>query len=670
MFQNMLCFQKACKTIILLLLYYFLTGQSDLVQADPPYPFCANNTSNYSSIPSQNTLNNLFTSLVSKSFESKFYNTSSSSSSSDDSDKVYGSYMCLRYITNENCMICVSSATRNIRELCPSTTEAVVWEEMCQIRYSNKNFFGSLDVSENRGLHNPLNISEPEQLGSAVKELLSHLTEKAAFDPSPNKYYAADKKAYKDTDDTLHAVVQCSGDLSPIDCKNCLEIAIKNASTCCSFTHGARILSKSCYLRYELYDFYTDESDTKAPGQKWVPGNSSKWSIRMAIIFVVSAFLAMLVLGFFVYCLKVKLGSRKGKNHEVVMLHNMGDPNEMAILQKHFQSRDEQKAGEFPYIDLASIHAATDNFAESNLLGQGGFGPVYKGELSDGREVAVKRLSSCSEQGSEEFSNEVLLIMKLQHKNLVRLLGFCVNGAENLLVYEYMPNGSLDVLLFDPSKRAQLDWSSRLNIISGIAKGMLYLHEDSRLRIIHRDLKASNVLLDSHMNPKISDFGMARIFVGAEGEASTCRLVGTYGYMAPEYAMEGHYSVKSDVFSFGVLLFEIITGKRSAGFQQSKRAPSLIAYAWQLWNEGTAIELMDPLLTDSCSQEEFLRCVYLGLLCVQEDAQDRPTMSSVVVMLNSGSEALQQPERPAFSWGISKDYDEINVDSLSINSIK
>ncbi|CAN1281426.1 G-type lectin S-receptor-like serine/threonine-protein kinase At4g27290 [Linum perenne] len=289
----------------------------------------------------------------------------------------------------------------------------------------------------------------------------------------------------------------------------------------------------------------------------------------------------------------------------------------------------------------------------SNKLGEGGYGPVYVGVMVDGQEIAVKRLSSFSGQGIKEFKNEVLLISKLQHRNLVKLLGCCIQGDEKMLVYEYMPNKSLDSFIFDDGRSRLLDWGKRFNIICGIARGLLYLHQDSRLRIIHRDLKASNVLLDDELNPKISDFGLARSFGGDASEGNTNRVVGTYGYMAPEYAADGLFSVKSDVFSFGILVLEIISRKKSRGFYHADRSSNLIGYAWKLWKEGKALEIMDSALDEECSENvsQVMRCIHIGLLCVQNCADDRPTMANVVMMLGGGEETaalLPQPKEPGF----------------------
>ncbi|XP_009345308.2 G-type lectin S-receptor-like serine/threonine-protein kinase B120 [Pyrus x bretschneideri] len=309
-----------------------------------------------------------------------------------------------------------------------------------------------------------------------------------------------------------------------------------------------------------------------------------------------------------------------------------------------------QKDQELPLFSFSSIQTATNDFAKANKLGEGGYGPVYKGLLMDGREIAVKRLSEISRQGLEEFKNEVLVICKLQHRNLVRLLGCCIEGEESILIYEYMPNKSLDSFIFDSTKRKLLDWRKRMNIIEGIAQGILYLHKYSRLRIIHRDLKTSNILLDSGMNPKISDFGMARIFADSDTKGKTSRVVGTFGYMSPEYAMGGLFSKKSDVFSFGVILLEIISGKKNIAFFEADDPLNLLGNAWSLWKEGKSNELMDSTLSGSCSSNEGTRCIQVGLLCVQERAMDRPNMSDVVLMLSNETFALPLPKKEPASW--------------------
>ncbi|KAE8775355.1 Receptor-like serine/threonine-protein kinase SD1-7 [Hordeum vulgare] len=310
--------------------------------------------------------------------------------------------------------------------------------------------------------------------------------------------------------------------------------------------------------------------------------------------------------------------------------------------------RLEEKSSEFTLFDFSEILHATHNFSEEALLGQGGFGPVYKGQLPDGMEIAVKRLASHSGQGFAEFKNEVELIAKLQHNNLVKLMGCCIHGDEKLLVYEYLPNKSLDFFIFDESRIALVDWNKRCVIIEGIAQGLMYLHKHSRLRIIHRDLKASNILLDLDMNPKISDFGLAKIFSSNDTQGTTKRVVGTYGYMSPEYASQGIYSVKSDVFSFGVLLLEILSGKRNSGFHEHEDFLNLLGYSWQLWEGGRCLELLEASVVNEVHAAEARRYINIALMCVQEHADDRPTMSNVVTMLNSDSVVLPKPNHPAY----------------------
>ncbi|KAH6826693.1 S-locus lectin protein kinase family protein [Perilla frutescens var. hirtella] len=306
------------------------------------------------------------------------------------------------------------------------------------------------------------------------------------------------------------------------------------------------------------------------------------------------------------------------------------------------------KLEELHIFKFQMLSNATDKFDPVNKLGQGGFGLVYKGKFPNGQDIAVKRLARSSDQGVKEFMNEFEVTSRLQHRNLVRLLGCCVESEEKLLVYEYMPNGSLDAYLFSSYKREFFDWKKRKLIIEGICRGLLYLHRDSRLKIIHRDLKASNILLDEDLNPKISDFGMARIFRGKAAEANTKRVVGTYGYMSPEYALQGIFSEKSDVYSFGVLLLEIVSGKKNSCFYDEDQGLFLIAYAWKLWNDGNIVTLMDPSIYDAGLEGDIVRYANVGLLCVQKRAADRPNISTVLSMLSCEIVDLPLPKQPAF----------------------
>ncbi|XP_035541652.1 cysteine-rich receptor-like protein kinase 4 [Juglans regia] len=272
---------------------------------------------------------------------------------------------------------------------------------------------------------------------------------------------------------------------------------------------------------------------------------------------------------------------------------------------EHERKRGRAAAPNLQVFTLAGIEAATGELSIENKLREGGYGPVYKGELPNGQDIAVKKLSKTSTQGFEEFKNEVVLTAKLQHVNLVRLLGFCTERNEQMLIYEYMPNKSLDFYLFeiDPSKSFILDWRRRIGIIEGITQGLL-------------------------------------------------------GYVPPEYVKKGVYSTKSDVYSFGVLLLQIISGKRNAYYYGLDESLNLLDYAYELWKEGKGMELMDPVLDDTISSLKLIRCMQTALLCVQETAKDRPSMLEVSSMLKNESAVLTIPKKPAFSRKTDEDQEE------------
>ncbi|CAL4987676.1 unnamed protein product [Urochloa decumbens] len=302
---------------------------------------------------------------------------------------------------------------------------------------------------------------------------------------------------------------------------------------------------------------------------------------------------------------------------------------------------------QFTLFDLPTLQEATEHFSEKNKLGEGGFGTVYKGILFDGQEIAVKKLIGRTGHGLLQLHNELRVLAELQHKNLVMLHGFCSDRNDTLLVYEYIKNGSLDNFLFDDSNRNELKWEQQYNIILGIAKGILYLHEDSSTRIIHRDLKPNNILLDDDMEPKIADFGVARLLGEGHTHTGTSGIVGTLGYIAPEYVM-GIISPKIDIFSFGVLVLEIVTRRSNCSYDHS--TVNLLTDVWEHWTKGTMSQML-PQSLDGYSRTQALRCTHVGLLCVQPDPDDRPDISSVVSMLTRDSMELHLPAQPAFFFG-------------------
>ncbi|KAI3947319.1 hypothetical protein MKW92_005984 [Papaver armeniacum] len=555
-----------------------------------------------------------------------------SANTGSEPDTVYGSFQCRSDLKSNECEDCFDSATEDITKSirCPNSKQGILWYEECILRYSNESLHPILQDKPVFYIVNETTVTSTNQ--DEFSKTLARLVEKLVRESTVAKNQFATGEADFATSRKIYGLVQCTlPDISSTDCNKCLSRVAANLSVCCDGKIGARVLNPTCNFRYELYPFYESKAITAAPPQSSLPPpkyeKPRKSPAKTVIIVVVPSVVVLCIIT--IWCLRSRWACATRKTKQIDKIYEI-------------------HSDESVQFNFSAIRAATNNFSNANKLGEGGFGPVYKGTLSDEQEVAVKRLSRFSDQGEEEFKNEVALLVKLQHRNLVRLLGFCLDGHERLLVYNFMPNSSLDKFIFDSVKRTYLDWEKRYKIIGGIARGLLYLHEDSRLKIIHRDLKASNILLDADMNPKIADFGMARLFKVDQTQASTERIVGTYGYMAPEYALHGKFSEKSDVFSFGVLVLEILNGNKNNSFVDPETSGDLVSYAWRHWNNGSALDMLDSVLKEHHSESEVMRCIHIGLLCVQEDASDRPTMALIVLMLSNYSTTLPVPSLPAF----------------------
>ncbi|KAL5707581.1 non-specific protein-tyrosine kinase [Ranunculus cassubicifolius] len=592
--------------LLLLLQFNLTTAQTKLQQ------FCYDDYSSNSQYEAN--LEILLTSIANNTTGSKarFYTNTVGTIP----DRIFGIFQCRGDVSPEECNKCAQAATVGIVDQCPRKKDITIYYDKCWMRYSNKVIISTMS-GDPKWSSEGKNVSNPDQFRNKLNQLMLEIVAHAISNSTEIMYYASGEKRVIDSQ-TIYGLVQCSQDISRRDCGRCLTNSVNQIPPFFYAKDSGRLLKPSCSMHFDIFKFYDSAiSPVLTTRQPKASDAVTK------IVFPTGSVLLILVL------ITVTLMYLRRKK-KLEISKNLKEIPTVGSLQFNF----------------ATVTSATDNFHDLNKIGEGGFGAVYKGTLQDGRKVAVKRLSTNSGQGVKEFKNEVLLLAKLQHRNLVRLLGFCLEGREKLLIYEYVPNASLDRFIFGPVIHTSLDWGRRYNIIQGVARGLLYLHEDSPNRIIHRDLKASNILLDAQLNPKISDFGLARLFVVDQIEDKTKKIVGTYGYMPPEYLLKGHFSVKLDVFSFGVLVLEIITGQRNSSFQSSDGDQDLLCFAWREWEEENAMELVDPMMREDYSRDEVMRCVQMALLCVQNQVERRPTMASVVLMLNNHLVDLPAPCTP------------------------
>ncbi|KAM3277248.1 hypothetical protein ACQJBY_045224 [Aegilops geniculata] len=584
--------------------------------------------------------------------------------------QVWALALCRGDANATSCSDCLAQGFQDLPSACAYSKEATMYYDACFIHYSNLHLRASDDTASSSALSvsdSANATAEPARFDRVVAALLNATADYAAYNSTTTRtYYASGVVPFDQEIPEVYSWAQCTPDLTPARCRDCLANMIRLLGTPL-YSVGAGYLGIRCSVRYENKPFLDGPLMVRLPGTSDGSGAPSpspspspvpapapvpavvpnvvtpvaavkggrKYNVPGMVLIVLLPTLAAanLVVGFFMWRCRQRSPAAKQR------------------YQSYSTEAEDTESVDSMFMDISTLQAATGDFAESNKLGEGGFGAVYKGTLPDGEDIAVKRLSKSSTQGVEELKNELALVAKLKHRNLVRLVGVCLEQQERLLVYELVPNGSLDQILFDTEKREQLDWGKRQKIIRGIARGLQYLHEDSQLKVVHRDLKASNVLLDANMNPKISDFGLARLFGRDQTQGVTNRVIGTYGYMAPEYVMRGNYSVKSDVFSFGVMVLEILTGTKNSDTTQSE---DLLTTVWEHWTAGAVLEKMDPCMNSSFSENDVMRCIQVGLLCVQENPVDRPVMSTVGMMLGSNTVSLSAPSKPAFTFYASR----------------
>ncbi|WZY85274.1 hypothetical protein YC2023_031658 [Brassica napus] len=538
-------------TCVLTFVPFHALAQVDTYQFNPRYR-CSNRANFTANSTFAGNLNRLISSLSSLTSQPYgFYNLSSGSGES-----AYAIGLCRREVKRDACLSCIQTAATNLTENCPRSKQAVIYFTHCMFRYSNGTIYGRKETSPTQAFVSGTPISNNRDEFEHLQRVLLDRLKGMAAAGGTNRKYAQGNGTASPGYGRFYGSAQCSPDLSEQDCDDCLTFGFQRIPSCCDAQTGLRWFCPSCNFRFETSRFYELEIDLEADPPATQPsqppddtptpavetertgkgkGGSKVVITALVVPIVLVALFAVLL------CLVLKWKKNKSGNKVIVLgnSHLSG-----SIVNDEFLNTDSL------VIDFEDLKAATNNFSSENELGRGGFGSVYK-EIQDsflsvlslcnssvldkkgvsfhGQEIAVKRLSGNSGQGDIEFKNEILLLAKLQHRNLVRLLGFCIHGRERLLVYEFIKNASLDHFIFDLEKRQLLDWGVRYKMIRGVARGLLYLHEDSRFRIIHRDLKASNILLDQELIPKIADFGLAKLFDTGQNTTHrfTNRIAGT-----------------------------------------------------------------------------------------------------------------------------------------------
>ncbi|KAD1020757.1 hypothetical protein E3N88_43406 [Mikania micrantha] len=533
---------------------------------------------------------------------------SGTSSTGTGPDSSYGLAECYGDLSTEDCILCYAEA-RTILPSCFPNNGGRIFLDGCFMRTQNYSFFEEYAGAEDTVVCG--NRKGSRVFRDSVRQAISDAVRDA---PRSINYFARKQALSDSADDSTYVLADCWNTLDESSCTECLDSAFASILKCFPSSEG-RALHTGCFLRYSNTNFLNPEPTGNNNGEK--------------------------VSRVFTYFLTILLVMEDVRHSTFSNLIGSNDIKLLNMLNRSSLN--------FKY---STIVKATNAFDEANKLGQGGFGTVYKGLLPNHREIAVKRLFLNQRHRAGDFYNEVNIISSVDHKNLVKLVGFSCLGPESILIYEYLPNRSLNHFIFDAVRGKELNWGKRYDIIVGIAEGLAYLHENNKNRIIHRDIKAANILLDSRLNAKIADFGLARSFKQDKNHIST-GIAGTLGYMAPEYIAYGKLSEKVDVYSYGVLLLEIVSGMPNRGIRTSEDTSNLISIAWENFKQGSMEELFDQNLmlnngTNSKLKKEIERVIHIGLLCVQEVASLRPTMSMAIQMLSKNIDPLPSPANPPY----------------------